>query len=735
MQVSRRVNNSNDFSSSRNSRMMTQSMWRGDSSEEGNYDRRRNRMMNMIKNAHVERIKNLVLLKEINNAHDEIIRFANEGDLASSKMMENELNNLQDELINSNINPITKLGKSTFYNNTRSSTFNRSNNGNITRERIGRTMKEKKKNFDYSKTLRSTRIINEEQIDEEEEENKEDETQYKTKKSTRKKKNLKKSGNQRENINNNNNNQFNNNSYNNQSNNRNPPNYYNNQFDKSNNNQFNNENNNQSNNDNNNQYKSNNNNQYNNGSRQINNSANTANFNTSGVTYQLNSQSSNSQFTSNNNNEILDKNNMSQSKMETNYQSLRKINKAGPQEKIENMNQYRASNNQIINNEDEENNENSNNNKKRKTKKKKLNKMIEDFEEDEKIRADESEMANDSYQEEEEPDDYEKTNKKRTWKLGVSYSENDSDNHQINDNPYNNNFSNQNNPNASLPNQNPSLQNSFQGQYQPQNLPNNSGFPNAQNPNSQLPNQQLPNQQYPNPQFPNPQYPNQQYPNQQFPNQQFPNPQFPNQQFPNPQFPNQPNQNSQNPNINPQSGFPNTLQPSNQNINPPFSPNQTFPNEPNVPISYNRIYYAPNPSDVQGNPRMPDIGDRPPIRRIRPPSASERIRNPEGPYYHGRVNSEYPQTPKLNFGKPLAMINFKFRSKPKYRKKLSEPKILYSYPTRGKCFACDVECSISKSGNSPNNFNPYLPSKKSPRKDNTYYDADTYGYYQYKSKN
>ena len=345
-------------------------------------------------------------------------------------------------------------------------------------------------------------------------------------------------------------------------------------------------------------------------------------------------------------------------------------------------------------------------------------------------------MANDSYQEEEEePDDYEKTNKKRTWKLEVSYSENDSDNHQINDNPYNNNFSNQNNPNASLPNQNPSLQNSFQGQYQPQNLPNNSGFPNAQNPNSQLPNQQLPNQQYPNPQFPNPQYPNPQYPNPQFPYQQFPNPQFPNQQFPNPQFPNQPNQNSQNPNINPQSGFPNTLQPSNQNINPPFSPNQTFPNEPNVPISYNRIYYAPNPSDVQGNPRMPDIGDRPPIRRIRPPSASERIRNPEGPYYHGRVKSEYPQTPKLNFGKPLAMINFKFRSKPKYRKKLSEPKILYSYPTRGKCFACDVECSISKSGNSPNNFNPYLPSKKSPRKDNTYYDADTYGYYQYKSKN
>ena len=100
--------------------------------------------------------------------------------------------------------------------------------------------------------------------------------------------------------------------------------------------------------------------------------ANTANFNTSGVTYQLNSQSSNSQFTSNNNNEILDKNNMSQSKMETNYQSLRKINKAGHQEKIENMNQYRASNNQIINNEDEENNENSNNNKKRKTKKKKF---------------------------------------------------------------------------------------------------------------------------------------------------------------------------------------------------------------------------------------------------------------------------------------------------------------------------------------------------------------------------
>lgn len=72
-------------------------------------------MMNMIKNSLINRVKNNVLLKEINNAYDEMGRFTTEGDLASAKMMENELNDLQAEVIITNLYPVTKYGR-TFYN-------------------------------------------------------------------------------------------------------------------------------------------------------------------------------------------------------------------------------------------------------------------------------------------------------------------------------------------------------------------------------------------------------------------------------------------------------------------------------------------------------------------------------------------------------------------------------------------------------------------------------------------
>ena len=78
-------------------------------------DKRKNKMMNMIKNSLINRVKNNVLLKEINNAYDEMGRFTTEGDLASAKMMENELNDLQAEVIITNLYPVTKYGR-TFYN-------------------------------------------------------------------------------------------------------------------------------------------------------------------------------------------------------------------------------------------------------------------------------------------------------------------------------------------------------------------------------------------------------------------------------------------------------------------------------------------------------------------------------------------------------------------------------------------------------------------------------------------
>ena len=110
------INSQNIPSDTRNSKMQ-KSYWQGNSFDEGNnIEKKRNKMMNMIKNAHIERLKNIVLLKEINNAHDEVERFTQEGDFASAKMMETELNDLHSTVIFSNLYPITKskLGKTAF---------------------------------------------------------------------------------------------------------------------------------------------------------------------------------------------------------------------------------------------------------------------------------------------------------------------------------------------------------------------------------------------------------------------------------------------------------------------------------------------------------------------------------------------------------------------------------------------------------------------------------------------
>ena len=61
--------------------------------------------------------------------------------------------------------------------------------------------------------------------------------------------------------------------------------------------------------------------------------------------------------------------------------------------------------------------------------------------------------------------------------------------------------------------------------------------------------------------------------------------------------------------------------------------------------------------------------------------------------------------------------------------------ILYGKGSKGKCFACDVDCGISRSGNSPNNYDPYMASLRKPRFDVTFYDAEKFGYYQYSSPN
>ena len=78
--------------------------------------------------------------------------------------------------------------------------------------------------------------------------------------------------------------------------------------------------------------------------------------------------------------------------------------------------------------------------------------------------------------------------------------------------------------------------------------------------------------------------------------------------------------------------------------------------------------------------------------------------------------------------------NEKSKSKSNSRKGSKSPKILFSEPSKGKCFACDVNCSISRSGNSPNKYVPYYGPLKKERKHITEYDGEKYGYYQYRPK-
>ena len=60
-------------------------------------EKRKNKVMKMIKNSHIEKIKNYIFLKEIDNAYDEMIRLRASGDIASSKEMERELNSLTEQ--------------------------------------------------------------------------------------------------------------------------------------------------------------------------------------------------------------------------------------------------------------------------------------------------------------------------------------------------------------------------------------------------------------------------------------------------------------------------------------------------------------------------------------------------------------------------------------------------------------------------------------------------------------
>jgi hypothetical protein len=254
----------------------------------------------------------------------------------------------------------------------------------------------------------------------------------------------------------------------------------------------------------------------------------------------------------------------------------------------------------------------------------------------------------------------------------------------------------------------------------PQNNINNSNpntfpqiSPEQQNMENINPNQKEPN--YPNFQTFNPsQNKNQNIPNDQnkspYPNTLYQN----NPQYPYPSYP---------PNIN---------QADNQNPeNYPYPENyKNIPgpinnlNYPNYPENNNINKYPPN--NQYYNPPLKNKPRPKSVKHIKP---NQNLNYPY-PNDYNLGSTEYPQRPILNFGESLTSINNKFRTKFPMRNK-SPANIPYAKGSKGKCFACDVDCGIGVSGNSPNNYDPYMASLKKPRFDVTFYNAEKFGYYQY----
>ena len=220
--------------------------------------------------------------------------------------------------------------------------------------------------------------------------------------------------------------------------------------------------------------------------------------------------------------------------------------------------------------------------------------------------------------------------------------------------------------------------------------------------------------------------------------------QYPNQYPPNQIYPlNQenipyPNNYPENPNINPYYPYPNQ-KPKRQRPKPKQKPKSLtknypkksspnyYPNRPFVP----ERQYEDSPEEILKN-RNPNLVPQK-QKMKRPKSSKGPIINPSVPYID---KYEYPRryrNPPYNPGRSLSRSKSRSFSKEE-RKSPSTVPIPFAYPTSGKCFACDVKCSISRSGNSPNKYVPYFASYKKLRKDITYYDGEKYGYYQNASR-
>ena len=604
--------------------------------------KRKNKTLNMIKNSLVHKIKNNVLLKEINHAFNEIERFTLEGDLASAKMMENELYKLHNEVIKNNLYPVTKYGNSTFYESGFNTNFNRSMN---------------KKSFNKNITISKTKIIqgneNYNAIDEENYSGEESNIQ-----------------NNKNNINDNRNNLNNDNNINNSGN--------ENNLNEEEENQINNEN-----------YNNNQNNYNMNGENNnldVNNQNNKNIMNNSG-------QGENENFQNQNNPEEAQENNNQINNNIYNMQSNEQIQYKDINENIEenNIPQNQLTRNKQIAGRYQNNNKDNIN----------YDDNYEDLENQYEYEGGmyyDNDEFKEVYEEDENEDD--PNRKKRIKKSRISKIIEQSKTYVNGDSNYP--YKNQDYPNNIQPKKDLQDRNNNIDQANPRlNLGNQYIDKNIPNPNESSKSQTFNPSQNSYPEIP---------PNSQPP---YPNP-YPNTLYQNPS----------------QNAYPEYPQNNEENI----PQNQNPKNYPKNQDTPNNLQYLNYPLNNKGYPLNPDMNRLKKGKKPRPKSVKNLKANPNNyPYKYNIYDSEYPQRPIINFGKPLALINAQFRRKPQPRNK-SPANILFGQGGKANCFACDVECSISRSGNSPNNYNPYYASFKKPRYDVTYYDGAKYGYYQYSSK-
>ena len=181
--------------------------------------------------------------------------------------------------------------------------------------------------------------------------------------------------------------------------------------------------------------------------------------------------------------------------------------------------------------------------------------------------------------------------------------------------------------------------------------------------------------------------------------------------------------------FNPDNAIPNNIYPNYDDINNK-NPNNinniyNYPQKPendlNEPYNKNKNKNRINPKQVLRNPKQNNNKIK------RPKSSKGPLINTNNNYILNIPDFTYPR-------KYYEKSKSKSRSKSTSRNRSNTPKILFAEPSKGKCFACDVNCSISRSGNSPNKYVPYYGPLKKERKHITEYDGEKYGYYQYKSR-